>query len=124
MTAPVLADLGVKHASPDQLVGQLSGGNQQKVVLAKWITRGVRVLLLDEPTRGLDVGAKADLYRQVRRLADDGVAVLMASSELSELTTHADSVWVLHEGRNIARFDPRTTPEADIAHTIITGATP
>jgi ribose transport system ATP-binding protein len=124
MTAPVLADLGVKHASPDQPVGQLSGGNQQKVVLAKWITRGVRVLLLDEPTRGLDVGAKADLYRQVRRLADDGVAVLMASSELSELTTHADSVWVLHEGRNIARFDPRTTPEADIAHTIITGATP
>jgi ribose transport system ATP-binding protein len=124
MTASVLSDLGVKHASPDQPVGQLSGGNQQKVVLAKWITRGVRVLLLDEPTRGLDVGAKADLYRQVRRLADDGVAVLLASSELSELTTHADSIWVLHEGRNIARFDPRTTPEADIAHTIITGATP
>jgi ribose transport system ATP-binding protein len=115
----------VKAAGPGQTVGQLSGGNQQKVVLAKWITRGgIRVLLLDEPTRGLDVGAKADLYRQVRRLADDGVAVLMASSELSELTTHADSVWVLHEGRNIARFDPRTTPEADIAHTIITGATP
>ncbi|GAA3978460.1 sugar ABC transporter ATP-binding protein [Actinomadura viridis] len=124
IAAPILKDLGVKHASPDQPVGQLSGGNQQKVVLAKWIARGMRVLLLDEPTRGLDIGAKADLYRQVRRLADDGVAVLMASSELAELTAHADTVWVLHEGRNIARFDPRTTPEADIAHTVITGATP
>ncbi|WP_433136003.1 sugar ABC transporter ATP-binding protein [Actinomadura nitritigenes] len=123
-TAPVLAGLGVKHASADQPVGELSGGNQQKVVLAKWITRGMRVLLLDEPTRGLDIGAKADLYRQVRRLADDGVAVLLASSELAELTAHADGIWVLHEGRNIARFDPRTTAEADIAHTVITGATP
>ncbi|SEG74584.1 monosaccharide ABC transporter ATP-binding protein, CUT2 family [Thermomonospora echinospora] len=123
-TAPVLTGLGVKHASPEQPVGQLSGGNQQKVVLAKWITRGMRVLLLDEPTRGLDIGAKADLYRQVRRLADDGVAVLLASSELAELTAHADTVWVLHEGRNVARFDPRTTPEADIAHTVITGAKP
>ncbi|RKN05727.1 sugar ABC transporter ATP-binding protein [Streptomyces radicis] len=121
----VLADLGVRHASSEQLVGQLSGGNQQKVVLAKWITRGgVRVLLLDEPTRGLDVGAKADLYRQVRRLADDGVAVLLASSELNELTANADRVWVLHEGRNVACFDPRTTAENDIAHAVITGTTP
>ncbi|GAB2870308.1 sugar ABC transporter ATP-binding protein [Streptomyces mayteni] len=122
---PVLTDLGVRHASPDQLVGQLSGGNQQKVVLAKWISRGgVRVLLLDEPTRGLDVGAKADLYRQVRRLADDGVAVLLASSELNELTANADLVWVLHEGRNVASFAPRTTAESDIAHTVITGMAP
>jgi ribose transport system ATP-binding protein len=124
MSGPVLADLGVKHASPEQPVGELSGGNQQKVVLAKWITRGMRVLMLDEPTRGLDVGAKVDLYRQVRRLADDGVAVLLASSELNEQTTHADTIWVLHEGRNIACFDPRTTAETDIAHTVITGATP
>ncbi|PSK96563.1 ribose transport system ATP-binding protein [Murinocardiopsis flavida] len=123
--APVLADLGVKCATPDQPVGELSGGNQQKVVLAKWVTRGgVRVLLLDEPTRGLDVGAKADLYRQVRRLADDGVAVLLASSELTELTANADRIWVLHEGRNVACFDPRTAAENTIAHTVITGVTP
>lgn len=121
-TAPVLADLGVRYASPDQPAGQLSGGNQQKVVLAKWITRGgIRVLLLDEPTRGLDVGAKADLYRQVRRLAEAGVAVLLASSELNELVSNADRIWVLHEGRNVAVFDPRTTPEQTIAHTVITG---
>ncbi|PRY00610.1 sugar ABC transporter ATP-binding protein [Allonocardiopsis opalescens] len=123
LTRPVLADLGVRHASAGQPVGQLSGGNQQKVVLAKWITRGTtRVLLLDEPSRGLDIGAKADLYRQVRRLADDGVAVLLASSELTELTANADTIWVLHEGRNIARYDPRTTPEHVIAHAVITGA--
>ncbi|RCV57799.1 sugar ABC transporter ATP-binding protein [Marinitenerispora sediminis] len=123
--APVLAGLGVRHASAGQPVGELSGGNQQKVVLAKWITRGgLRVLLLDEPTRGLDVGAKADLFREVRRLADSGVAVLLASSELTELTANADTVWVLHEGRNVGRFDPRTTPENTIAHTVITGVTP
>ncbi|MFD6097984.1 sugar ABC transporter ATP-binding protein [Nocardiopsis flavescens] len=123
--APVLADLGVRASSPHQPVGKLSGGNQQKVVLAKWIARGgVRVLLLDEPTRGLDVGAKADLYRQVRALADTGVAVLLASSELNELTANADGIWVLYEGRNVGRFDPRTTSETTIAHTVITGAMP
>ncbi|MFS8202770.1 sugar ABC transporter ATP-binding protein [Streptomyces sp. CWNU-52B] len=125
LASPVITDLGVRCSSPDQPVGKLSGGNQQKVVLAKWITRGdIRVLLLDEPTRGLDVGAKADLYRQVRHLADQGVAVLLASSELSELTANADRVWVLHEGRNVACFDPRTTDENTIAHTVITGAAP
>ncbi|MGW4800270.1 sugar ABC transporter ATP-binding protein, partial [Nonomuraea sp. NPDC004297] len=125
LTRPALDSLGVKAAGPGQLVGQLSGGNQQKVVLAKWITRGgIRLLLLDEPTRGLDVGAKADLYRQVRHLADQGVAVLLASSELNELTANADRIQVLYEGRNVARFDPRVSPESVIAHTVITGATP
>ncbi|MFD0655945.1 ATP-binding cassette domain-containing protein [Thermocatellispora tengchongensis] len=125
ITADALTALGVKSAGPGQLVGQLSGGNQQKVVLAKWITRGrIRVLLLDEPTRGLDVGAKADLYRQVRHLAGQGVAVLLASSELNELTANADRIQVLYEGRNVAGFDPRVSPESVIAHTVITGATP
>ncbi|MER7970412.1 sugar ABC transporter ATP-binding protein [Streptomyces sp. NPDC096080] len=125
LSAPVLDGLGVRCSSPDQPVGKLSGGNQQKVVLAKWITKGsLKVLLLDEPTRGLDVGAKADLYRQVRALADQGVAVLLASSELGELTANADRIWVLHEGRNVACFDPRTTDENDIAHTVVTGTVP
>jgi ribose transport system ATP-binding protein len=115
----------VKAAGPGQTVGQHSGGNQQKVVVAKWITPGgIRVMLLEEPTRGLDVGAKADLYRQVRHLADQCVAVLLASSELSELTANADRIQVLYEGRNVARFDPRVHPENVIAHTVITGATP
>ncbi|NBE94933.1 sugar ABC transporter ATP-binding protein [Nonomuraea sp. KC401] len=125
LAAPALAGLGVRSVGQSQLVGQLSGGNQQKVVLAKWIARGgIKVLLLDEPTRGLDVGAKADLYRQVRDLAGQGVAVLLASSELNELTANADRIQVLYEGRNIARFDPRVSPESAIAHAVITGATP
>ncbi len=120
-TAMPLKDLAVKYASLDQPVGQLSGGNQQKVVLAKWLTRGVEVLLLDEPTRGIDIGAKEELYRQVRALAEGGAAVLMASSELNELCLNADVVHVMFEGRNIAQFDPRTISEEEIARAVVTG---
>lgn len=120
--AEPLNKLGVRYASENQAVGQLSGGNQQKVVLAKWMARGIKLLLLDEPTRGLDVGAKADFFQQVRNLADSGVGVLMASSELSELTENCDVIWVLHEGRNVLRFDPRVTDQAAIARAIVTGS--
>lgn len=121
ITAGPLRDLRTKFASPEQAAGQLSGGNQQKVVLAKWLTRGVDVLLLDEPTRGIDIGAKAELYRQVHRLADQGAAVLMASSELGELYANADEIWVMFEGRNVARFEPASATEDEIARTVITG---
>jgi ribose transport system ATP-binding protein len=117
-----LRALGVKYADGNQPVGQLSGGNQQKVVLAKWMARGIKVLLLDEPTRGLDIGAKEDLFTQVQRLADEGVAVLLASSELPELIANADTVWVLYEGRNVARYDPHATSEEQIARTVVTGS--
>jgi ribose transport system ATP-binding protein len=122
VAAEPLAKLGVRYASENQAVGQLSGGNQQKVVLAKWMARGIKLLLLDEPTRGLDVGAKADLFEQVRKLADTGVGVLMASSELSELTDNCDVIWVFHEGRNVVRYDPRTTDPAEIARAVVTGS--
>ncbi|MET4431513.1 sugar ABC transporter ATP-binding protein [Mycolicibacterium sp. 624] len=118
---PPLQRLGVKFSSIDQPVGELSGGNQQKVVLAKWMARGIDLLLLDEPTRGLDIGAKADLFEQVQALAEAGVGVLMASSELSELTENCDLIWVMHEGRNIAAYDPSTTSPADIARCVVTG---
>jgi ribose transport system ATP-binding protein len=121
LCTPPLRRLGVKFSALDQPVGQLSGGNQQKVVLAKWMARGIDLLLLDEPTRGLDIGAKADLFEQVQALAEAGVGVLMASSELSELTENCDLIWVMHEGRNIAAFDPRTTSAADIARCVVTG---
>ncbi|WP_166904541.1 sugar ABC transporter ATP-binding protein [Mycobacterium sp. DL440] len=118
-----LERLGVKFSNVDQPVGQLSGGNQQKVVLAKWMARGIDLLLLDEPTRGLDIGAKADLFEQVQALAESGVGVLMASSEMSELTENCDLIWVMHEGKNIAAFDPRTTSPADISRCVVTGRT-
>jgi ribose transport system ATP-binding protein len=98
-----------------------TGGNQQKVVLAKWIVDGSRVLLLDEPSRGLDVGAKADLYGLVRRLADEGAAVIVASSELEELCAACDSIWVFHEGRNVQRFDPLVTERDEILRVSILG---
>jgi rhamnose transport system ATP-binding protein len=81
------------------LVGTLSGGNQQKVVVAKLLHRGPRVLLMDEPTRGIDVGAKAEMLHAVRKLADEGMSVVMVSSELEEIVDTADRVIVLANGR-------------------------
>lgn len=123
LVEPILMLLGTKFANCNQAVGELSGGNQQKVVMAKWLARSTRVLLLDEPTRGLDVGAKADLYNQVRALADRGAAIIVASSELAELVANADRIFVFHEGRNIGDFDPRDHSEEVIAHAIISGKT-
>ncbi|WP_030546627.1 sugar ABC transporter ATP-binding protein [Streptomyces albus] len=91
--------LSLRPDDPSVPVRTLSGGNQQKVVLARWLLRGCRVLLLDEPTRGVDVGARAELYALIRRLADDGVAVLLVSSEVPEVLGLADRVLVLREGR-------------------------
>jgi ribose transport system ATP-binding protein len=91
--------LRVKTPSIYQIVGLLSGGNQQKVVLGKWLARTPRVLILDEPTRGVDVGARSEIYGLMDRLAADGIAVLMISSDLEEILGMSDRVLVLHEGR-------------------------
>lgn len=118
---PVLQRLSTRYSDLDRPVRQLSGGNQQKVVLAKWLIDGSKVLLLDEPSRGLDVGAKADLYDLVRRLAADGAAVLVASSELDELYAVCDAIWVFHEGRNVRCFDPDASERDDILKTTLLG---
>jgi ribose transport system ATP-binding protein len=89
----------VRTPSVYQEVGLLSGGNQQKVVLGKWLARSPRLLILDEPTRGIDVGAKSEIYALMDHLADQGVAVLMISSDLEEILGMSDRVLVLHEGR-------------------------
>ena len=78
--------------------GSLSGGNQQKVVLAKWLTMNPRVLICDEPTRGVDVGAKSEIYRMLRDLADAGVAILIISSDMEEVIGVSDRIAVMHEG--------------------------
>lgn len=91
-------ELSLRPDNPSAPVRTLSGGNQQKAVLARWLLRGCRVLLLDEPTRGVDVGARAELYAVIRRLADDGLAVLLVSSEVPEVLGLADRVLVLREG--------------------------
>ena len=97
--------LGVKAASLDQAVSGLSGGNQQKVVLGRWMIGGAKLLILDDPTVGVDVGAKEEIYRLISELTVDGTAVLLMSSELPEVIGLADRVLVLHEGRVAGRFD-------------------
>ena len=101
----VVADVGVRGAALQDPVRRLSGGNQQKVVLAKWLLHGARVLILDEPTRGVDVGAKAEIYRIVGRLASEGMAILLISSELPEILEMADRTLVMRYGRIVGAFD-------------------
>ena len=102
--AAAITELGIKTPSPDQPVGTLSGGNQQKVVLAKGLAARPRLLLLDEPTRGIDVGAKREIYGLIDGWARSGMAILVASSELPELLTIADRILVLAEGRLTGSF--------------------
>jgi ribose transport system ATP-binding protein len=97
--AAVCAKLQVKTPSLEVKTATLSGGNQQKVVLAKWLALGPKVLIVDEPTKGIDVGAKAEIYRLLRDLARDGVAVVMISSDMEEILQLSDRVAVMHEGR-------------------------
>ncbi len=97
--------LGIRCRSAEQPVGQLSGGNQQKVVFARWLHREGRVLLLDEPTRGVDVGARAELYGELDRMALEGRALLMVSSDLRELMAMADRIGVMSAGRLVAVFE-------------------
>jgi inositol transport system ATP-binding protein len=102
--ARIAADLGVKSAGLDQLIMHLSGGNQQKVVLGKWLLRGPKVLILDEPTRGIDVGAKREFYRILERLSDDGTAILLISSESDEVYDLSDRIIVMQHGRMSREF--------------------
>jgi ABC-type sugar transport system ATPase subunit len=99
VTTSRLRDFQVKAAYPSIVPGALSGGNQQKLLIARWMTPDVKVLLLDEPTRGIDVGTKAEVYRLVREAADRGAAVLLVSSEMPELLALSDRIFVLCEGR-------------------------
>ncbi len=106
-------ELRIKANSVFTIAGTLSGGNQQKVVLAKWLLTNPRVLFLDEPTRGIDVGAKQEIYAQINRLAESGLAIVLVSSELPEVLGLSDRVIVLHEGRVTGEFTrAEATPEA------------
>ena len=99
ITQEMIKSMRVKTPSDDQVVRYLSGGNQQKVVLGKWLAMKPRILLLDEPTRGIDVGAKREIYGLMEELAQSGVAILFVSSEMEEILGMADRAIVMHEGR-------------------------
>ncbi len=111
-----IADLDIRARSPRVLVSTLSGGNQQKVVLGKWLTTDPKVLLLDEPTRGVDVGAKAEIYRLLFEASERGIAILLSSSETPELQTLCDRILVIFRGRVAASLTREEASEARIAH--------
>lgn len=111
-TKKVMSSLHVKANSPMTVAGTLSGGNQQKVVLGKWLLTNPKVLFLDEPTRGIDVGAKQEIYAEINKLAATGLAIVMVSSELPEVLGLSDRVLVLHEGKLTGEFTrSEVTPE-------------
>ncbi len=98
-SAAMIEKLRIKTPNERQIVQYLSGGNQQKVVLGKWLSMEPRVLLLDEPTRGIDIGAKQEIYSLMEELAEQGVAILFVSSEMEEILGMSDRTLVMHEGR-------------------------
>ncbi|WP_030936652.1 sugar ABC transporter ATP-binding protein [Streptomyces sp. NRRL S-646] len=115
-------ELSLRPDNPSVPIRTLSGGNQQKAVLARWLLRGCRVLLLDEPTRGVDVGARAELYAVIRRLADEGLAVLLVSSEVPEVLGLADRVLVLREGRVVHTAPARELDEHRVLDLVMEGS--
>jgi ABC-type sugar transport system ATPase subunit len=114
----LVRDLAIRAPSPESKVRTLSGGNQQKVVLARWLAREPKILLLDEPTRGIDVGSKAEIYQLLDRLAARGVALLISSSELPELLTLCDRIYAMYRGELVAEFDQAAATEEAIARAI------
>lgn len=119
-----IKDVGIKCSSPDQKIRELSGGNQQKVLLARWLCMNPQFLILDEPTRGIDVGAKAEIQSLIRKLALEGLGVLMISSELEEIVEGADRVFVLREGFSVTELDRPNITEGAVMHAMAHGASP
>jgi ribose transport system ATP-binding protein len=116
LAAAMIGSLRIKTPSAEQPVQFLSGGNQQKVVLGKWLAMKPKVLLLDEPTRGIDVGAKHEIYRLMEDLSREGVAILFVSSELEEILGLSDRALVLHEGRITGELSRNALSEEAVLH--------
>ena len=108
--------LHIKTPDAQKLIGELSGGNQQKVVLARWLEADPKVLILDEPTKGIDVGAKAEIYQIACDLASRGLGIIFISSELPEILGVTDRILVMHRGKITAELDPKETGEEEILH--------
>jgi ABC-type sugar transport system ATPase subunit len=99
LAAEWMEKLNIKPSLPDLLISKLSGGNQQRVVLSKWLATNPKILIVDEPTNGIDVGAKAEIHQILRNLSDSGIAVIVISSELPEILAIADRVIIMRRGR-------------------------
>ncbi len=114
LVAHWIKELTVQIGLPTDAMNTLSGGNQQRVVLAKWLATEPRVLILDSPTVGVDVGARAGIFRIVRKLADQGLAILLISDEVSEVQMNADRILHMAAGRIVGEYDPRQTALTDL----------
>jgi galactofuranose transport system ATP-binding protein len=117
-----IKSIGIKCAGPDQKIRELSGGNQQKVLLARWLAMNPKLLILDEPTRGIDVGAKAEIQALIRDAANNGLGVLMISSELEEIVEGADRVFVLRDGRTVQELAKDDISETAVMKAMAHGA--
>jgi ribose transport system ATP-binding protein len=113
--------LGLRCRHQEQLAAELSGGNQQKLLMARWLLRDARILILDEPTRGIDVGAKFEIYRLLDQLAAEGKAILMISSDLLELMAVADRIAVLSAGRLVSTFNRGQGSQEEIMAAALSG---
>ena len=113
--------MGLKCRDANQTAGELSGGNQQKVAMARLLEHPARILLLDEPTRGIDIAAKEEVHRIVSDLARNGTAILLVSSELPELLSLSHRLLVMCEGRITGTLDPRTTTQEEILNLAMPG---
>ena len=116
MIEKIIQKMNIKATNMEVEVGTLSGGNQQKIVFAKWIMKSPKVLILDEPTRGIDVGAKFEIYRTIRSLADSGLCILMISSELPELIGMADRAYVMRAGEITAQLAENQLTQIQVMH--------
>jgi ABC-type sugar transport system ATPase subunit len=121
MTDRFIGELDIRTPSREQAVNNLSGGNQQKVVLAKWLATNPQVLILDEPTRGIDVGAKAEVHSIMVELAKEGVGILMISSDLPEVLHMSDRILVMHKGKLTGAF-PREEATEELIMLAATGS--
>ncbi|NRF95675.1 sugar ABC transporter ATP-binding protein [Paenibacillus frigoriresistens] len=116
VTNQFIENLSIKTSSPNQYVSNLSGGNQQKVVLAKWLAIKPRILIVDEPTRGVDINAKKEIYAEMNRLAREGVGIIMVSSDLTEILGMSDRILVMHEGSVRGEFSSANATQENITY--------
>ena len=110
----ILAELATKYASVEDNVSSLSGGNQQKIALAKWLAADCQCMILDEPTRGVDVGAKAEIYKNINKLAESGMAIIMISSEMEEIINMCDRVMIMRQGKIVGELEKNEMTENNL----------
>ena len=119
ITGTYIKDLSIALASEDEEVKNLSGGNQQKVVIAKWMAMNPRILIMDEPTRGIDIGAKTEIYDIMRKLTESGMSIIMISSEMAEIQRVSDRVIVMHEGSVTSEMSINEATQTNIMNAAI-----